>query len=303
MMSGSRDLFEYVVCNNCGSLQLQNVQAEMSAYYSDGYYSTSLLVEALFQPAWKAWLKKYRDAFWITGKGWLGRQIQQRMPNKAIEMANLRHLQLTPDTRILDVGCGTGIIPYVLYNAGMKHTIGLEPYIKEDIQYANGLVVKKGWLTTYNDQPFDLIMFNHSFEHLPAPHEYLDAANRLLKPNGKLLIRIPTVSSYAFQQFQEDWVQLDAPRHAMLYSRKGIELLALAHQFEVQKIIDEGTAFQFIGSEQYRMDIPLNGDKRSWFEGNQALFSPLQIHQFEQQATELNKTGQSDSIAVTLRKK
>jgi hypothetical protein len=74
------------------------------------------------------------------------------------------------------------------------------------------------------------------------------------------------------------------------------------HRFEMEKIIDEGTAFQFIGSEQYRMDIPLYGDQRSWFEGNTALFTPAQIRQFEEQAIELNKVGNSDSIAVTFRK-
>lgn len=303
MMRGTREVFEYAACEHCGSLQLLDEPADMSAYYSQGYYSTNLSVEALFRPAWKARLKQYRDAYWITGKGWLGKHIQQRMPNKAIELANLRHLQLTASTRILDVGCGTGTIPYILYNAGFKQITGLEPFIQEDIVYANGLTIKKGWLTNYTVEPFDLIMFNHSFEHLSSPHAYLDAAYNLLKPNGQLLIRIPTVSSYAFQQYQENWVQLDAPRHAMLYSRKGIELLAKAHHFELEILIDEGTSFQFIGSEQYQMDIPLHGDKRSWFEGNTKLFTAAQIHQFEEQAKELNKKGYSDSIAITLRKR
>lgn len=303
MMLGSGHMFDYVTCNHCGSMQLQNEPTDMSSYYSNGYYSTSQSVVSLFQPQWKAWLKRYRDAYWITGQGWLGKRIQKRMPNKAISLANLRHLHLHYNTRILDVGCGTGTIPYVLYNAGFKQITGIEPFIQEDIHYANGLTIKKGWLTSFSNAPFDLIMFNHSFEHLSSPHEYLDAAYRLLKPNGQLLIRIPTVSSFAFEYYQENWVQLDAPRHAMLYSRKGIELLAKAHQFDLQVMIDEGTSFQFIGSEQYKMDIPLHGDKRSWFEGNKTLFTAAQIRQFEEKASELNRTGNSDSIAVTFRKR
>lgn len=299
MMRGRRDSFQYTVCDNCGSLQLQNEPADMAAYYSNGYYSTSTNVEALFRPAWKAWLKGRRDAFWMTGKGGLGRFIQQRMPNKAIEMANFRHLQLGPGTRILDVGCGTGMLPYVMYNAGFKRIVGLEPYIKADIHYKNGLLIKKGWLTDYTDEPFDVIMFNHSFEHLSTPDAYLQAANRLLKPGGRLLIRIPTVSSFAFRYYREHWVQLDAPRHAVLYSRKGIELLAGKHGFRLEKMIDEGTAFQFIGSEQYLQDIPLYGDQRSWFEGNASLFSSSQIRDLELRARQLNEAGDGDSIAVT----
>ena len=271
----------------------------MAAYYTDGYYSTNANVEALFKPAWKAWLKGYRDAFWMTGKGWLGRHIQQRMPNKAVEMANFRHLHLSPGTRILDVGCGTGMLLYIMYNAGFKKVMGLEPYIKFDIQYKNGLHIRKGWLTDYADEPVDLIMFNHSFEHLSTPDVYLQAANRLVKPGGHLLIRIPTVSSYAFRHYREHWVQLDAPRHAVLYSRKGIELLAGKHGFRLEKMIDEGTAFQFIGSEQYLLDIPLYGDQRSWFEGNASLFNSSQIKDFELRARQLNESGEGDSIAVT----
>lgn len=299
MMRGRRDSFQYTVCDNCGSLQLQNEPIDMAAYYSDGYYSISSDVETLFSPAWKAWLKGCRDAFWMTGKGRLGRYIQQRMPNKAIELANFRHLQLGLGTRILDVGCGAGTLPYVMYNAGFKRIVGLEPYIKADIQYKNGLLVRKGWLTDYADEPFDLIMFNHSFEHLSTPDAYLQAANRLLKPGGRLLIRIPTASSYAFRHYREHWVQLDAPRHAVLYSRKGIELLAGKHGFRLEKMIDEGTAFQFIGSEQYLLDIPLYGDQRSWFEGNASLFSSSQIRDFELRARQLNEAGDGDSIAVT----
>ena len=301
-MHGTREEFNYIACNSCGSLHLLNEPENMEPYYSEGYYSTGFNVDELFKPAWKAWLKKYRDAFWMTGRGWFGRLIQQRMPNQAIHLSNFRHLELSGDSRIMDVGCGSGKLPLILYNAGFKNVIALEPYIKSDIRYDNGLLIKKGWLTEYADQPFDLIMFNHSFEHLSTPSAYLKAAHRLLKPGGRLLIRIPTVSSYAFQHYQQHWVQLDAPRHAMLYSRKGIELLGLSHGFRLDRILDEGTAFQFIGSEQYQMDIPLHGDERSWFEGNASLFSSAQIRAFELKATQLNEAGESDSIAVTFAK-
>jgi hypothetical protein len=41
----------------------------------------------------------------------------------------------------------------------------------------------------------------------------------------------------------------------------------------MENIIDEGTTFQFIGGEQYRMDNRLYGDQRSWFEGNTVVYA------------------------------
>jgi len=36
-------------------------------------------------------------------------------------------------------------------------------------------------------------------------------------PGGWCVIRIPTVSSFAWEHYREQWVQLDAPRHFFLH--------------------------------------------------------------------------------------
>ena len=300
MMVGLRQKFDYAECSYCGTLQLLNPPIDSASFYQGGYYSTSLDVESLFAPAWKAFLKSARDYYCFTGKNLFGKLLQQLMPNEDISYFNFQPIGLTENMKMLDVGCGTGMVPYVLHNAGFKNIIGVEPFIAADIKYENGLTIYKGFLDDIEENNFDLIMFNHSFEHLPNPDEILDKVHAKLSDKGICLIRIPTVSSHAWRKYREHWVQIDAPRHCYVYSKEGLTAMAQRHHFLVQSIVSESTSFQFLGSEQYLRDIPLHGDKRSWFEGNQQLFSSEEITSFEQEANRLNAGNYGDQISVIL---
>ncbi|HMP93227.1 MAG TPA: class I SAM-dependent methyltransferase, partial [Phnomibacter sp.] len=223
------------------------------------------------------------------------------LPGADTALYGYRRLGLQPHHRLLDVGCGNGKLTYSLYNAGFTGIMGIEPFLPQPIRYANGLHIRNEHLHQHTDSGYEAILFNHSFEHLPNPKAALQCVGGLLAPQGKLLLRLPTVSSWAWQHYGVHWVQLDAPRHMCIPSLKGLQALAAKHGFVVENIRYEGTSLQLIGSEQYRMDIPLYGDKRSWFEGNTQLFTPAQIKAFEKQAKKLNEQNQGDAIAVVLK--
>ncbi len=299
-MMGTGELFTYSECGVCGSLSLQNIPTDYKRWYGKGYYSTQTNVEQLFSHPIKNWMKAQRDRFCLTGKGWAGKWLQKIIPNRAIELINFRNLGLVTASRILDVGCGTGKLTYLLYNAGFTHIKGLEPFLEKDIYYSNGLTIKKGWLHEWGDTSFDIILFNHSFEHVPDPKATLLQAKQLLSSGGKIYIRIPTVTSFAFETYRENWVQLDAPRHITLFSKEGIRKLAAVCGLQVVSTVSEGTFFQFLGSEQYKMEIPLYGDKRSWFEGNTTLFTQLQIDEWNRKVLMLNHEHNGDAIAIIL---
>jgi SAM-dependent methyltransferase len=303
MMMGTGELFTYSECAACGTLSLQDIPTDYQRWYGNGYYSTQTNVEQLFAHPIKNWLKAQRDRYCLTGKGWAGKWLQKIMPNQAIELINFRSLGLTTTSRILDVGCGTGKLTYVLYNAGFTHIKGLEPFLEKDIHYSNGLTIKKGWLHEWGDSTFDIILFNHSFEHVPDPKATLLQAKKILSTAGKIYIRIPTVTSFAFETYREHWVQLDAPRHITLFSKQGFGQLAAKCGLEVKKIISEGTVFQFTGSEQYKMGIPLYGNAKSWFEGNKNIFTDAVFKSFKKRAAKLNQENHGDSIAIILSKK
>jgi hypothetical protein len=143
-------------------------------------------------------------------------------------------------------------------------------------------------------------MFHHVFEHLPNPNETFSMLKKLVKRNGKVLIRLPVVDSYAWETYKIYWVQLDPPRHLFLHTVNSIKFLSEKYGFIINKIMYDSTAFQFWGSEQYKLDIPLM-DKRSHFLNNSKnVFSKNEIKKFEKKAKELNKIGKGDSACFYL---
>src|SRR5256885_2327700 len=78
------------------------------------------------------------------------------------------------------------------------------------------------------DGSWNMVMFNHSFEHLPEPVQVLRRVARLLSPDGVCVIRIPVAGSYAWRRYREDWVQLDAPRHLFLHTTASLGKAAAA---------------------------------------------------------------------------
>ena len=124
----------------------------------------------------------------------------------------IRQIILNDETRILDVGCGPGKLLYNLSISNLKHLLGVDPYIQKDILYDKKLKILKGYIFEIEGQ-WDLIMFHHSFEHMPNPEETIKYASKLLSKQGVCLIRIPIVSSFAWNYYRENWIQLDAPRH------------------------------------------------------------------------------------------
>ncbi len=161
------------------------------------------------------------------------------------------------DARILDVGCGSGHRLYELKNAGFHHLLGIDPFIRSDIHYPNGLAIKKQTLEEVQGD-WDVVMFHHSFEHLIDPLAALKLASNLLVPGGACLIRVPTASSWAWETYRENWAQIDAPRHIIIPSEQGLALLASNAGLGVARVEFDSTEFQFLGSMFYQDDIAWN---------------------------------------------
>ena len=118
-----------------------------------------------------------------------------------------------------------------------------------------------------------------------------------------MVVRIPVVSSYAWEKYGVAWVQLDAPRHFFLHSRKSMAQLAGAAGLRVERVVDDSSEFQFLGSELYVRDIPLTSESGARTLGaSGSMFSPEEVQQFRRRAEELNAKGRGDQAAFYLRK-
>jgi hypothetical protein len=87
----------------------------------------------------------------------------------------------------------------------------------------------------------------------------LQTCRQRLSAQGKILLRIPTPESDAWEHYRENWVQLDAPRHLFLHTRASLKMLAEQTGLKIGKWVCDSTDFQYWGSELYRKGVPLNG--------------------------------------------
>lgn len=242
---------------------------------------------------------RLRDQYALSGKGLIGKLLYGKYPRG--DLRCLSSLPVTKDTSILEVGCNIGALLHSLRELGMKHLLGVDPFIPKDIDYENGLIIQKKEIHDV-DGKWDIIMFHHSFEHMSDPATTLETVFRLLTPNGCCVIRIPIASSYAWNHYRVNWVQLDAPRHFFLHSVESMIILADQAKLDLYKVVYDSTSFQFWGSEQYIEDIPLT-DNRSYSQNAKAsIFSKREISAFAKRAKDLNESKQGDQAIFYLRR-
>ena len=71
-----------------------------------------------------------------------------------------------------------------------------------------------------------------------------------------MLVRIPVAGSYIHRQYGADWYHLDAPRHLVIPSVKGMQALARRARLRVVQSGFDGGEPSFLMSESYRRNIP-----------------------------------------------
>ena len=295
-MYGHGDLFEYIHCRNCGVLQIKDYPTNLSEHYGDDYYSYQEISSKGFV---KKNLARFRDNYALFGNSLLGRFLYNIYPRE--DLRSLSRLSITEDTRILDVGCGSGDLLYSLHEMGFRNLLGVDPYNPKTIQYKNGLIIKNVEIETIESK-WNVVMLHHSFEHMPNPAKNLNTISNLLVPGGHCIIRIPTTSSYAWRHYRTNWVQLDAPRHLYLHSIESIKRLANQSDLTLKWKTYDSSAFQFWGSEQYLKGIPLR-DARSFSENpKKSPFTKKEIAAFTRRANVLNSNNQGDQVVLYFEK-
>ena len=295
-MFGFRDVFQYLECDSCGCLQLVNGPEDLGRYYPPSYATfgrngtnepNRVLVRV------REYVRKRRNRSYFEDASWLDRLLESQYEYP--QLKSFAQIGATRGMAILDVGCGSGRLLLDLQKLGYKNLLGVDRYLPESTNYADGLKVVKA---AFEDLAgaWDVIMFHHAFEHMSDPANVLRLTADRLAPGGRCLIRIPLVG-WAWRHYGVDWVQLDAPRHLFLYTEKSFRLLAHREGLRVQKVRYDSTGFQFWGSELYRRDIPL---RKLSIRRVKSLLGTGQMKDYERRALELNDQGLGDQAVFYL---
>jgi SAM-dependent methyltransferase len=211
------------------------------------------------------------------------------------EIAALAAVKPGLDDAILDLGCGSAArLLHRLAGLGFTDLTGADPFIAEDVIFSPQFRLRKCVIDELAG-PYQIVMLHHSFEHMPDPRSAIGGITRLLAPGGSCILRVPTPDCEAFERYRADWVQIDAPRHLNLPSRKGVAILARQAGLVLTRTIDDSTAFQFWGSELLRKDIAFN-------EAASAQHGPSSAPDWDREAKAMNAQGRGDQAAFILKK-
>jgi SAM-dependent methyltransferase len=89
-------------------------------------------------------------------------------------------------------------------------------------------------LWSLSENSFDVITLWHVMEHLHDLEKYWGILNRLIKPEGSLIIALPNPASADAGHYREHWAAWDVPRHLWHFSPENIRQIAEKHGFILQ---------------------------------------------------------------------
>lgn len=292
-MFNTKDQFEYFQCHVCGCVQIKEIPENISDYYPDSYYSFKTrkkgtkIIDRIKNFLIRRYILDYELA---NKKNIIGFLASKRyLPRYYWLNSNY----CSKESKIIDIGCGSGYLISEMSTHGFSNLRGIDPYIEKDIHYSNSVSVERKDVFQLKEK-FDFIMLHHSFEHMDHPQEIIHSLYTCLNDNGYVLIRIPIVN-YAFEKYGINWFQLDAPRHFFLHTIKSMEILAEKAGFVIENILFDSNESQFIVSEKYQQGYSLN-DKIQ-------LHDKKLINKFKKQAKQLNASQKGDQACFYLHKK
>lgn len=120
------------------------------------------------------------------GKNWDDRLFRERILAR-----------LTPDSVVLDLGAGAGIVAEMDFRGRAARICGvdLDPRVVENPMLDEGKVADGGSIP-YPDASFDLVFADNVVEHLDAPEQVFAEVRRVLKPGGRFLFKTPNKTHY-----------------------------------------------------------------------------------------------------------
>jgi SAM-dependent methyltransferase len=209
--TSSQQQFAIVQCNQCG-FRYTNPrpdEAHIGPYYESPEYvshtdTSSGLLFTVYQAVKSHTLKK--KAQFMNG--------------------------LSAEKSILDYGAGTGDFAGTMSTAGWNTTVyEPNPAARKRIGDKYTQVKHIADLSELPDASLPVITLWHVLEHVHRLEETLAHFQRILKPNGTLVIAVPNCQSYDAAYYGKYWAAYDVPRHLYHFQPHTIESLLKGYGF------------------------------------------------------------------------
>ncbi|MDD4052570.1 MAG: class I SAM-dependent methyltransferase [candidate division Zixibacteria bacterium] len=146
-----------------------------------------------------------------------------------VASVNLKLLDLNPESRMLDFGCGRGALACELARRGYRVTacdidgrkLGQLPEPCGPYPIATVLLTAGAPTLPFRDREFDVIVCREVLEHIPDYARTLAELRRALKPGGILLVSVPArLSERLCHWFDEKWYEKSG--HLRVFAKKAL---------------------------------------------------------------------------------
>jgi SAM-dependent methyltransferase len=192
----------------------------------------------------------------------IGEPLAQR------EATRLAHIA-DPASRLVDVGCGSGIFLARLRRAGWTGELrGVEPNPSVAAATSKRLSIHVDVATAESVElepnAYGAIVLRHVIEHVREPRVVLRRLLTALAPGGILYLPTPDARALGASIFGGYWPGYDPPRHLYVFSSAGVRAMVAAVGYE---LVDEHW--------QFSPQMWTGGMRQVWARGRESRWAPV----------------------------
>ncbi|HEY2796927.1 MAG TPA: class I SAM-dependent methyltransferase [Thermoanaerobaculia bacterium] len=220
---------EWVRCRRCGLVRQVDPPPESVTQARYGFAPGHEEAAAEATPA--SWGQTRPDAhsqfkYWIVGEALRSRGLSGRL---------------------VDVGCGNGLLQLHLASLGFEETVGVEPGGNPTGRRDLGLAIYNEPVEVFLERRgmtggFAIAVANHVLEHAYDPMGLLLQLRALVRPGGHVLVATPNLAGAAMRWKTllsrlslkaRPFRHLDYPKHLVLFDRRNLPRLVASAGLEV----------------------------------------------------------------------
>jgi len=167
------------------------------------------------------------------------KESRERLQPFKLEMIEL--ISFNHESRVLDIGCGTGIVSRILKERGLNVVgsdisgEGMKKYCQSGLI---GLVSNVEYGLPFKSHVFDGVWISEVIEHIVEYQSLIEEIWRVLKPKGRLYLTTPNSIFYGYRLMYllgKCPSELQHPYHLRFFSPKYLCRILLANGFEIEK--------------------------------------------------------------------
>jgi SAM-dependent methyltransferase len=176
--------------------------------------------------------------------GQQGLSLADRLGVWLSQRAIRRHLPARNNLEVLELGCGYRAAQLIALGPKLQRGIGVDFQIAPELHALERFTFHEGpieeALPKLESESMDVVMLISVLEHLAEPDSVIQAAWRLLRPSGLLLINVPTWLGKRFLEFSAFRLGLspkvEMDDHKMYYGKRDLWPILVRSGFKPSQI-------------------------------------------------------------------